>query len=141
MTKKATTKKTDTKSKKDKGTEEMSVNIAANRRKEWRFDLPLDTIVEGKLPQGKKFKEKTTLTNISSGGAYFRLDSGVTVGSKLNLMVELPEALTDGKKMKLCLGGLTVRLQKISDGEKKQGIALSFDEDFQVIPEEEEKKK
>lgn len=135
MTKKTITpKKTEKKSKKDK----VSADLAANRRKEWRFDLPLDTMVEGNLPAGKKFKEKTILRNISSGGAYFRLDSGVTVGSKLNLIVDLPESLTDGKKMKLCLGGLTVRLQKISAGDKKQGIALCFDEDFQVIPEEEE---
>ena len=132
-----TPKKTEKKSKKDKNS--VSADLAANRRKEWRFDLPLDTTVEGNLPAGKKFKEKTILRNISSGGAYFRLDSGVTVGSKLNLIVDLPESLTEGKKMKLCLGGLTVRLQKISAGDKKQGIALCFDEDFQVIPEEEEK--
>lgn len=137
MTKKTTTpKKTVKKSKKDK----TPAATAANRRTEWRFDLPLDTIVKGNLPAGKKFKEKTILSNISSGGAYFRLDSGITVGSKLNLIIDLPKSLTEGKKMKLCLGGLTVRLQKISDGEKKQGIALCFNEDFQVIFEEDEKK-
>ena len=49
MTKKTTTpKKTENKSKKEK----TPVVTAANRRTEWRFDLPLDTIVKGNLPAG-----------------------------------------------------------------------------------------
>jgi hypothetical protein len=108
----------------------------ADRRQEWRFELPLSAIVEGTLPEGSVFKEETILENISSGGAYFSLESGVTVGSKLNLVVEIPSKVTGGKKTKLCLGGLTVRLQKLDKEGKKQGIALSFDEDFQFEGEE-----
>ncbi|MGD9345616.1 MAG: PilZ domain-containing protein [Candidatus Aminicenantes bacterium] len=108
----------------------------ADRRQEWRFELPLSAIVEGTLPEGSKFKEETILENISSGGAYFSLESGITVGSKLNLVIEIPSKVTGGKKTKLCLGGLTVRLQKLDKEGKKQGIALSFDEDFQFQDEE-----
>ncbi len=108
----------------------------ADRRQEWRFELPLSAIVEGTLPEGSKFKEETILENISSGGAYFSLESGITVGSKLNLVVEIPSKVTEGKKIKLRLGGLTVRLQKLDKEGKKQGIALSFDEDFQFEDEE-----
>jgi c-di-GMP-binding flagellar brake protein YcgR len=112
------------------------IDRKADRRQEWRFELPLSAIVEGTLPEGSKFKEETILENISSGGAYFSLESGVTVGSKLNLVVEIPSKVTGGKKTKLCLGGLTVRLQKLDKEGKKQGIALSFDEDFQFEGEE-----
>ncbi len=42
------------------------------------------------LADGRKFKEETRLENISSGGAYFSLDSGVVVGSKLNLYHRAP---------------------------------------------------
>ena len=108
----------------------------ADRRQEWRFELPLSAIVEGTLPEGSKFKEETILENISSGGAYFSLDSGITVGSKLNLVVEIPSKVTGGEKIKLRLGGLTVRLQQLDKEGKKQGIALSFDEDFQFEDEE-----
>ena len=132
MTKKATKKK-DEKSTKSK----LLTKISPNRRNEWRFELPLPAEVEGKIPRGKKFKEKTTVQNISSGGAYFCLDSGITVGSKLNLVIDLPSKLTEGKKVKLKLGGLTVRLNKLQRGEKKQGIALSFDEDYAFISDEE----
>lgn len=131
MTKKATKKK-DEKLNKSK----PLTTITPNRRNEWRFELPLLAEVEGEFPRGKKFKEKTTVKNISSSGAYFCLDSGITVGSKLNLVIDLPSKLTEGKKVKLKLGGLTVRLNKLQKGEKKQGIALSFDEDYAFVSDE-----
>jgi len=135
-----------TKSKKTaakKPTEEgkLAPPVEINRRREWRLDLPLTTQIEGKLPQGKKFKEETVLQNISSGGAYFCLDSGLVVGSKLNLVIELPKELTEGKKMKLSLGGITVRLERRDLKLKKQGVAVRFDKDFRFIPEPKEKKK
>lgn len=109
------------------------------RRGEWRFELPLSAIVEGKLPDGKKFQEKVTLQNISSGGAYFILDSGVIVGSNLNLVIEVPSKLNEEKMLKLCLGGLTIRLEQPSKKGKKQGIALRFQKNFQFISESEKK--
>jgi len=114
--------------------------VAVDRRREWRLELPLSAFVEGNLPQGKKFKEKITLENISSKGAYFCLDSGVTVGSKLNLVIDVPEELTEGKKVKLYLGGLTIRLEEPNKGGKRQGVALRFDEEFQFIAAEKKKK-
>lgn len=110
-------------------------DLEINRRREWRFDFPLDTLIEGSLLDGNKFKEETRLENISSGGAYFTLDSGVVVGSKLNLFIELPEKLADGKKMKLRIGGITVRLEKPDKKTKRQGVAVRFSDDlFQVVP-------
>jgi hypothetical protein len=102
-----------------------------NRRREWRFYLPLRAVVEGRLPQGKKFKEEATLENISSTGAYLCLDSGVIVGSKIHLMIEIPPKATDGKKVKLRIGGLTIRLEKPDKKSKKQGVAVRFDKDFE----------
>lgn len=104
-----------------------------NRRKEWRLELPLSAIVEGKLPHGEKLEETTTLQNISSTGAYFCLESGLAVGSKLNLVIDLPKELTGGKKLKLCLGGLTVRLEESNKKERKQGVAIRFHKRFKII--------
>ncbi len=114
-------------------------DVAIDRRREWRFDLPLPAIVEGKLGEGKKFQEKTILENISSTGAYFGLDSGVTVGSKLNLVIEIPDELSPDKKIKLQLGGLAVRLEKPDKKGKKQGVALRFSKKFRFISEEKNK--
>lgn len=110
-------------------------DLEINRRREWRFDFPLDTLIEGSLADGNRFKEETLLENISSGGAYFSLDSGVVVGSKLNLFIELPEKLADGKKMRLRIGGITVRLEKPDKKAKRQGVAVRFSDDlFKVVP-------
>lgn len=117
--------------------EKSQSNTKFNRRKEWRFELPLSVLVEGNISRGKKFKEETILQNISSGGAYFCLDSGVTVGSKLKLVIEVPDKLTKGKKVKLSLGGLTVRLEKPTQKGKKQGIALRFSKKFEFITKDE----
>lgn len=148
MTKKSTSKKTTPKKTtpkkaapektliKDKDT----ANIEINRRREWRFDLPLPVIIEGKLPQGKKFKETTKIENISSKGVYFSLESGVIIGSKLNLVIDMPKELGGDKKLKLCLGGLTVRLEELNEKTKKQGVALRFHKKYKIIPKDAEKK-
>lgn len=126
MTKKAAPKK-----KKKPIPEDLEIN----RRREWRFDFPLEAFVEGSLADGNKFKEETRLENISSGGAYFSLDSGVVVGSKLNLYIELPEKLADGKRLKLRIGGITVRLEKPDKKSKHQNVAVRFSDDlFKVVP-------
>lgn len=110
------------------------VPVDVNRRREWRFELPLTAAVEGKLPQGGIFKETAKLENISSGGAYFCLDSGVIVGSKIKLIIELPKELTEGKKVKLQVGGMTIRLEKPNTKRKKQGVAVRFSKDFEFVP-------
>jgi hypothetical protein len=102
--------------------------------------LPLPTTIEGKLPQGEQFKEFTTLENISSTGAYFCLDSGVIVGSKLNLMIDLPPQLTGGKEVKLHLGGITIRLEEPDKKGKRQGVAIRFSKDFKFVESEKKKK-
>ena len=127
MTKKAAPKR--------KKAKALPEDLEINRRREWRFDFPLDALIEGRLADGAKFKETTSLENISSGGAYFTLDSGVVVGSKLNLYIELPEKLADGKKLRLRVGGITVRLEKPDKKTKRQGVAVRFSDDmFKVVP-------
>ncbi len=135
MAKKSRSKKTTTRKESKKSI--VLPDIKIDRRQEWRFELPLTAIAKGKLPNGKKFKEDVTLQNISSGGAYFSLDSGVIVGSKLNLVIDIPSELSEGKKLKLSLGGLTIRLEKPTKKGKKQGVALRFHKKFQFISETE----
>ena len=138
----AKTKTTDKKKTSSKKSSEQAISFLEskiNRRTEWRFELPLDAMVEGQLPQGKEFAEQIKVNNISSGGAFFCLDSGVIVGSKLVVTIELPEELTKGTKQKLSLHGTIVRLEEADIKEKKQGVAVRFSKKFSVISEEEKK--
>ena len=121
------------KSRKPAGRKAAHPIAEADRRREWRFELPLTAIVEGDLPQGDKFQERSKLENISSGGAHFCLDSGVVVGSKINLVIDLPKALTENNKVKLRIGGITVRLDKPDRKNKKQGVAIRFRKGFRFI--------
>ncbi|MGD0782868.1 MAG: PilZ domain-containing protein [Candidatus Aminicenantales bacterium] len=113
------------------GTARTPVDI--NRRREWRFDLPLPAVVEGRLPLGRPFKEEARLENISSTGAYFCLDSGVSVGTKLKLWIDLPKEATGGKRVKLQIGALTIRLEKPDIKGKKQGVAVRFSKNFKFV--------
>ena len=130
MTKKAAPKK---KAPSRKKAASLPKDLEVNRRGEWRFELPLATVIQGKLPRGEKFEEETRLENISSGGAYFCLDSGIVVGSRLNLMIELPDKLTDGQPLRLRIGGITVRLEKPDVKSKRQGVAVRFNREFKVV--------
>ncbi len=134
MRKKSASKKTPSKKTPTKETDLSDLKI--NRRKEWRFELPLSVKIEGKLPKGKEFKEKTTVENISSKGVYFCLDSGVIIGSKLNLVIDMPKELGGHKDLKLCLGGLTVRLEELDKKDKRTGVALRFHKKFKIMPED-----
>jgi hypothetical protein len=136
---KTSSMKTKPVAKKKKPRNRMPAELEINRRREWRLDLPLSARIEGKLPYGGAFREETQLENISSTGAYFCLDSGVVVGSKLNLVLDLPANLTDGRKMKMCLGGITVRLERPGKKTKKQGVAIRFTRNFTVIPDKKKK--
>ncbi len=135
MTKTAAPKKTTSKKAPKKKSDLSPLKV--NRRREWRLDLPLPAKIEGKLPGGKKFLEKTKIENISSSGVYFCLDSGVVIGSKLNLVIDMPKELGGmKKKYKLCIGGLTVRLEELDTKDKKQGVALRFEKKYLIMPDD-----
>jgi len=127
-------KKADKKSAQVKETKKKNlVPVEINRRREWRFYLPLRAIVKGTLPLGKRFREAAKLENISSSGAYFCLDSGIVVGSKLNLIIDFPKEVSEGKKIKLRIGGITVRLENAEKKGKKQGVAVRFSKEFKFV--------
>jgi hypothetical protein len=103
------------------------------RRREWRFLLPLTAVVEGTLPDGSKFREKARLDNISSGGAFFQIASGIVVGSKFDLFIDLPKSVTEGRKIQLKVGGKAVRLERPRAKGKKQGVAVRFGKGFGFV--------
>ncbi len=111
----------------------LPLDLEINRRGEWRFDLPLSAVVTGQLPTGKKLEEKTTLENISSGGAFFLLNSPIPVGFKFKITVEIPHKLTEGKKVWLKLNGTVLRLIKVEKKTKKQGVAVRFGKDYDFV--------
>jgi len=56
------------------------------------------------------------------------------VGSRLNLVIDLPKEATEGRKLRLQLGGIAVRLEKPDKGSKRQGVAVRFSKKFRFVP-------
>jgi hypothetical protein len=110
---------------------------AAPRRREWRLLLPLTAVVEGVCKDGTKFRERAKLENISSGGAYFRLSSDIDVGCSFELLIDLPKSATEGKPIRLHVGGKAVRIDRESAAKgkkKKTGVAVRFGRDYAFVP-------
>jgi hypothetical protein len=108
-------------------------DLEINRRREWRFGLPLPAQIEGRIPRGEAFKETTVLVDISSGGARFGLHAPIVVGAKLKIVVDVPPKAADGKKVKLTLRGTAVRLEKPARGSAQQIIAVRFSQRFRFV--------
>jgi len=108
-------------------------DLEINRRHEWRFELPLPALVEGRVLRGEAFKEMTVLEDISSGGARFGLNAPVVVGAKLKFMVNIPPKAAGGKPVQLTLRGTAVRLEKPERGSTQQIVAVRFSRLFRFV--------
>src|SRR5262245_52365302 len=62
-----------------------------NRERRVGLHLPVD--VSGRDSMGRSFREKTKSLNISGGGICFESGQQLEVGSRLELLIELPPAL------------------------------------------------
>lgn len=99
------------------------------------FKLPLRTWVEGIDLSRKTFNEETVLTYISHHGASFVLTTGVALGAKLRLTINLPPKLASDKNLKLVLKGRVVFVEA-TDGEKsRQKVSLRLETRY-IIEEE-----
>ena len=57
----------------------------------------------------------------------------MSVGTKLKLWIDLPKEATGGKKVRIQVGGLTIRLEKPDIKGKKQGVAVRFSKNFKFV--------
>lgn len=109
----------------------MSRNVSPKNKgpnKERCFDLSLPIVVKGLDVAGKEFQEHTELQTISSQLATFWIDSGVIIGSKLNLSLEVPRTLILENQMRLILSGDVVFIKE--DGPKKHLISVRLDKNY-----------
>lgn len=106
--------------------------VAKVTRRERTFKLSLPTLVSGIDAYGNSFQERTDLCSISSQQATFWLNSGVTIGSKLNLSLEIPKTLILENKLRLLLSGTVVHVKAESNSKKKQLISIQLDRTYKI---------
>jgi len=108
-----------------RGTAEIS-------KQERSFELSLLTSVEGIDAAGKEFKEQTKLTSISSQIAMFRLKSKLTIGSRLNLSLDIPRTIILENPFNLLISGEVVFVKASSNGHGKQFVSIELDKNFKI---------
>lgn len=108
---------------------------AALDRHERDFDLYLPAIVSGFNAKGKDFAERTEITTISSAQANFSLKSKVTVGTKLNAILEIPKTPILEKNLKLRISGNVTFAREDSTDMEKQLICIKLDRGFKIYSE------
>lgn len=102
---------------------------------EQQFKLSLPALVKGINAHGKKFEEKTKLHSISSQKAIFWLDSKVTIGSLLDISLDIPKTLILETPLKLQISGKVNFVQKNKQNKNKtQLISLHLHKRFQIHP-------
>ncbi len=100
------------------------------------FTFPLPTVVEGQTLQGKDFQESTVLSFISDQGSTFYLRNTVKIGTRLRLVVDLPEKLASDRDLKLVIKGRVVQLDYLRSGNPGQKVTVRFDSRYIIRPEE-----
>jgi len=104
-------------------------------KKERAFELSLPALVTGVDVLENKFKEKTQILSISSEEATILLRSRVTVGSKLDLSLEIPKTLILESHLKLQLSGTVVLTQtEPAQSGKKKLVSIRLDKRFRLDP-------
>lgn len=104
--------------------------------REQSFKLSLPTLVKGINAEGNPFEEQTELYSISSQKAVFWLDSKVTIGSPLDLSLDIPKTLILENPLKLFVSGKVNFIQKnnSTNNNKKQIIFLQLNKKFKLHP-------
>jgi hypothetical protein len=108
--------------------------VAKVGKREKSFKLSLPTLVSGTDAFDNPFQEKTEISSISSQEATFFLNSRVTIGSRLNLSLNVPKTLILEKQLRLSLSGRVKYVKGETNSEKKQLVSLELDKNFKIHP-------
>ncbi len=114
--------------------EESSLQTPQAVKRERSFKLSLPILVAGVDAYGEKFQEMTELSSISSQEAIFWLNSGVTIGAKLNISLEIPKTLILEDQLKLIMSGNVVFVKAEANKKKKQLISVRLDKNYKINP-------
>jgi len=110
-----------------------SIQGAARAAKRERsFKLSLLTLVRGIDAYGNPFQEQTELVSISSQEAMFTLNSGVIIGSRLQLLLEVPKTLILENQLRMLISGRVSYVRAEQNKGKKQMIVLDLDKNYRI---------
>jgi len=98
------------------------------------FDLFLPAVVSGIDARGIEFSERTELSSMSSLKAQFGLKAEVTIGTKLDVVLNIPKTFILENQLKLRISGDVIYAKADSDPRSKRLIAIDLDKTYKIHP-------
>jgi hypothetical protein len=95
-----------------------------------RYSLKLPAWISLTDEGGQKRTLEVATSNICAGGAFFDIDSPLSVGTNINIDILLPlNQLTKlgGQESRIDISGSVIRVEP-------QGMAVMFDKKYQISP-------
>ncbi|RZB31146.1 MAG: hypothetical protein SRB2_04671 [Desulfobacteraceae bacterium Eth-SRB2] len=105
------------------------MNFIEKREME-RFSLKLPALISMMHEDGNQRAVEVMTSNICSGGAFFKTDQPLSVGTHVKMDLVLPLykfKKYGGKKSRVDVSGSVIRT-------KDQGMAVCFDKNFKISP-------
>jgi len=100
------------------------------KRRMERFDLELPALLSMNNESGNQRVVEFMISDICSGGAFFKTDAPLSVGTdvKMDLILPLDNLnQNEGKKSRVGVSGSVVRSEK-------HGMAVCFDKRYRITP-------
>lgn len=105
---------------------------AKAQRRERHFELSLPVLVSGTNAKGEDFEERTKIASISAQEASFWLKNKVTIGTNVNLSLDVPKTLVLESQLNLLLSGEVKYIQTGVNNKRLQLITLQLDRLFKI---------
>lgn len=98
--------------------------MADERRRARRFDLSLPVTLLA-LQEKSGDQQAVRTKDISSTGMFIEFDEDVQIGSKIELIVDLPQEITQAGTVRLSCTGRVVRIDRAKPA--RPGVAVSIE--------------
>jgi hypothetical protein len=107
-------------------------NKTTAQKQERYFELSVPALVSGANAKGEEFEERTKISSISSQEASFWLNAKVTIGTRINLCLQIPKTLILESHLNLLISGEVVFVQTETDSRKKQLVIIRLDRSYKI---------
>ncbi|MGB3862567.1 MAG: hypothetical protein WBE11_09210 [Candidatus Aminicenantaceae bacterium] len=107
-------------------------NKTTAQRQERYFELSVPALVSAANAKGEEFEERTKISSISSQEASFWLNAKVTIGTRINMCLEIPKTLILESHLNLMLSGEVIFVQSETNNRKKQLVIIRLDRSYKL---------
>ena len=102
------------------------------QRRERHFELSLPVLVRGTNAKGDNFEERTKISSISAQEASLWLKNKVTLGTSVNLCLDVPKTLVLESHLNLLVSGEVKYVQSGVNNKRLQLITLHLNKLFKI---------